>query len=147
MVKNKTMLTVVTPRIEEMLDKLQDSLMLMSRSEVVRLAIVEMYEARIGQGGNIHASQAKVKGRGRPRKEEGEKRKEQELISALDGELVDLNGAKVVRYKIYEVVNPVLVEEYEQEIPLSHLSKELVDRQYKPNREEVEKVRAKMKDL
>lgn len=58
-----------------------------------------------------------------------------EIAKALNGEVIfNDGGGKVVRYFTYDKSN-----RYEQELPLTMMSEELISSQYFPSREEVEK--------
>lgn len=134
----------VSERQRGMIDELVEQVGAMHDAEVVRIAIMDMHSRYFGNGVSTHHSAGKMPGRGRPRKENKEQEAQREIIEALGGELVDNNGAKIVKYMIWEVVNPNLVEGYEQELPLSHLHRDLIERQFRPSKEEVEKVKKAM---
>lgn len=117
-------------------------------AQIIRIALTDMYRLYIS---GTHARAPKgVAGSspfpvGRPRKNFGEDKKTMlllEIAEALKGEIVDRNGNKAVIYKIYEKISAKRVEVFEQELPLSMMERKLIDSQYKPSREEVEKVLA-----
>ncbi len=124
--------------------KIREMVGLLHDTEVIRLAIVEMASRYLGTGVRVDPIAAFKPGRprkGAATKEDKELAEAYQVADDLKGEIVDgQNGNKVLKYKIYEVVNPKRVEEFEQEIPLLMATKDLVGAQYKPSKDEVLKV-------
>ena len=137
---NRSVLVVFPKNQLANLEKVQDMLGLVSRSEVIRMAVSEVC-SRVLAGGyisNRYRAGAPIR-----QKLSSTEKKELEKISlcdALDGQLIDKNGSKTCKYIIYEKINPKLVEKFEQEIPLSYLTEKTVEDQYKPDRETCEKI-------
>ncbi len=128
----------ITPALEKRLKELMELRGATTFSEIIRTAVYEMSERK-----NFDLSVAR-NSPGRPKKTVEDK--SNDLVEQLEGVIVDYKGNKLCRYKVYELVNPKLVEIYDQEISVSLLTMEMVEKQYRPSKEECLKVLKKMKN-
>ena len=126
------------------IEELKQKFHMKKTSEIVRVAFNDMYRVYITHGiGKRSRSEAAPFPIGRPSKgtkEERQHEKRLAIAKLLNADVITKNDSEVAVYKIYEKVNPKHVEIFEQELPVSMLEEKHVRDQYKPSREECEKV-------
>jgi hypothetical protein len=137
--KDKIITVRISARACEMLDNLKEDTGALSESEIIRLAIHQLYLKH--HKSYIPTTLVKSSTKAETPKEKLTQvqkiEKEQfDICYALEGEIVEKNGAKNCKYKTYELINPSLVESYENQVPFSMLERHLIQTQYSPSKDE-----------
>jgi hypothetical protein len=127
-----------------MLEELKDDIGAFSGADVMRQAIYYFYQkyhnTKYLPQKMIQSSTGKEQPKPKLTQEQKEEKKRFDICYALGGTIVEKNGAKNCLYKTYEVVNPSLVEAYENQVPFSMLDDSLVKNQFNPSKEECERI-------
>jgi len=126
-----------------MMEKLKEDTGAMSLSDVMRQAVYFFYQkynkdTKYSQRDYIAPSTKKPKIT--LTQEEKAKQKKFDICYELGGTILEKNGTQNCVYKTYEIVNPSLVEAYENQVPFSMLEDRLIKSQYNPSKEECEKI-------
>lgn len=131
----------ITPKMKKNIDEIKNIYDMLTDSEVVRLAISNLYRDASSMARDTSKKNLSPFPVGRPKglNKEGKKLERcREIAKALNGEIVMRGESETVVYTIYEKTNPVLVQKFEQEIPLAMMDEKHIRDQYKPSREECE---------
>jgi len=135
--KLTTIIFRARPIVTEMMEKLKEKRGYGTNAECIRAAIVDHYESYFKEYGKdaLSIKQPKLT------KEQKLEEKAHAICMELNGDVItNANGNKACEYKIYEKVNPKLVNTFGSTIPFDMLTQDHITNQYSPNRQEVEQV-------
>ena len=135
--KSKQVPVGFTERHREMINQIMESKGYPSLTSVVQQAVVEMYENTFKDYVMAKKSRAEQPDEGKTASEIKKSNQTDKLMAIakqLDGEVTEKGGVLMVKYFTYNRKN-----RYEQETPLETMSEVMVEKQYFPSKEEVEK--------
>lgn len=139
--KDKVLTIRLNERTCQLLEELKQDTGSYTTADVIRQAIFSFYgkyHKEYMPKSDIGAST--YTGKVKETKVSKELQEKYDICAMLGGNVVDKGGVKSCEYKIYELINPTLVDSYDQTIPFSMLTKDTLRTQYSPNKEACEEV-------
>lgn len=141
--KSKQIPVGFTDRHREMINEIMESKGYPSLASVVQQAIVEMHKNTFKDYVMAKRSRAEQPSEGKLTSEIKKSNQTDKLMliaQKLGGKVVEKGGVMMVKYYTYNRKN-----RYEQETPLDTMSDVMVEKQYFPSKDEVEKLQAEGK--